>query len=80
MMQQANLNIGSIGQQGGTLMHELGHTLGLRHGGNVETNDKPNYLSVMNYSFQRCIVPASPGLLPGGLMKYKTPLRSDSAR
>jgi hypothetical protein len=59
-------SIGSIGQQGGTLMHELGHTLGLRHGGNVETNDKPNYLSVMNYSFQRCIVPASPGLLPGG--------------
>ena len=36
----------------GTFMHELGHTLGLRHGGQDDTNNKPNYLSVMNYSFQ----------------------------
>ena len=47
----------------GTFMHELGHTLGLCHGGPVapgghecaggrETNYKPNYLSVMNYTFQ----------------------------
>jgi len=33
------------------LMHELGHNLGLRHGGNENRNKKPNYLSVMNYSF-----------------------------
>ncbi len=39
--------------QAGTLMHELGHTLGLFHGGdNPYENFKPNYLSVMNYSFQ----------------------------
>lgn len=36
----------------GTFMHELGHTLGLLHGGNEKTNNKPNYLSIMNYSFQ----------------------------
>lgn len=36
----------------GTFMHELGHTLGLRHGGMDDINNKPNYLSVMNYSFQ----------------------------
>ena len=36
----------------GTLMHELGHTLGLRHGGGDDIGYKPNYLSVMNYSFQ----------------------------
>jgi parallel beta-helix repeat protein len=36
----------------GTLMHELGHTLGLRHGGGDEVNNKPNYHSVMNYSWQ----------------------------
>ncbi|MBR1893567.1 MAG: hypothetical protein IJ815_08570, partial [Lachnospiraceae bacterium] len=43
----------------GTFMHELGHTLGLSHGGvdagNLEhdhTQYKPNYLSVMNYLFQ----------------------------
>lgn len=37
----------------GTFMHELGHTLGLRHGGgNYDDNEKPNYLSVMNYLYQ----------------------------
>ncbi len=35
-----------------TTMHELGHNLGLHHGGREETNDKPNYNSVMNYSLQ----------------------------
>jgi hypothetical protein len=36
----------------GTFMHELGHTLGLRHGGGDNVQYKPNYYSVMNYSFQ----------------------------
>ena len=35
-----------------TFMHELGHNLGLHHGGDVATNFKPNYISVMNYAFQ----------------------------
>jgi len=43
--------------QGSTLLHELGHNLGLKHGGVVrsgliEANCKPNYQSVMNYLFQ----------------------------
>ncbi|HET9358830.1 MAG TPA: thrombospondin type 3 repeat-containing protein, partial [Vicinamibacterales bacterium] len=38
--------------EAGTFMHEFGHTLGLRHGGADHLNCKPNYLSVMNYSFQ----------------------------
>ena len=38
--------------QAGTLMHELGHNLGLRHGGGDDLEYKPNYLSVMNYAFQ----------------------------
>lgn len=38
--------------QVGTFLHELGHGLGLRHGGTDNVNYKPNYLSVMNYSFQ----------------------------
>jgi hypothetical protein len=37
---------------GNTLMHELGHNLGLRHGGNEDVNYKPNYNSVMNYLYQ----------------------------
>ena len=32
-------------------MHELGHLLGLDHGGFDGVNRKPNYLSVMNYAF-----------------------------
>ncbi|MFC1758424.1 hypothetical protein ACFL2H_06600, partial [Planctomycetota bacterium] len=43
---------GSPEQQAGTFMHELGHTFGLRHGGNDDLNYKPNYLSVMNYHWQ----------------------------
>jgi hypothetical protein len=50
--------------QAGTLMHELGHSLGLTHGGfffpnapasyvpAIEANCKPNFQSVMNYFFQ----------------------------
>jgi hypothetical protein len=32
-------------------LHELGHNLGLRHGGNVNTNRIPHYPSVMNYLY-----------------------------
>ncbi|HZW05938.1 MAG TPA: GC-type dockerin domain-anchored protein, partial [Phycisphaerales bacterium] len=43
---------GTADQQASTFMHEMGHTLGLHHGGNEPTNFKPNYHSVMNYSWQ----------------------------
>lgn len=36
-------------------MHELGHSLGLRHGGNVEANHKPNYPSLMNYLYDKSL-------------------------
>ncbi len=38
--------------QASTLMHELGHNLGLHHGGNEDMNYKPNHYSVMNYMYQ----------------------------
>ncbi len=52
--------VGTVQQQAGTLMHEFGHNLQLCHGGeydppsftNCNENNKPNYLSVMNYTFQ----------------------------
>ncbi|MBG0792251.1 hypothetical protein IYY11_02040 [Methylocystis sp. H62] len=43
---------GSNEQKIGTFIHELGHNLGLRHGGADDVNYKPNHLSLMNYSFQ----------------------------
>jgi|GEM_PF-6822943 len=49
---------GTVDQQAGTFMHELGHTLGLGHGGISDDgvpdhiNRKPNYYSVMNYNWQ----------------------------
>jgi YVTN family beta-propeller protein len=45
-------SVGTVGEQAGTFMHELGHNLGLRHGGDDDERYKANYLSVMNYSFQ----------------------------
>ena len=69
---------GALGQtdpvQAGTFMHELGHSLGLTHGGlyydtpgsyvpTLEPNCKPNYQSVMSYQFQV-------DLLDGGVLDY----------
>ncbi len=34
-----------------TFAHELGHNLGLGHGGNESCNYKPNYASIMNYRY-----------------------------
>ncbi len=45
--------VGTPFMQASTLLHELGHTFGLRHGGGpLEPNCKPTYLSVMNYLYQ----------------------------
>ena len=44
----------------GTFMHELGHTLGLQHGGDDIYKYKPNYLSIMNYLYQFSGLIASP--------------------
>jgi hypothetical protein len=39
---------GTADEQAGTFMHQLGHTLGLQHGGGDNIDFKPNYFSVMN--------------------------------
>jgi hypothetical protein len=45
-------HVGTTQEQAGTFMHELGHNINLHHGGIDDTNYKPNFLSIMNYSFQ----------------------------
>jgi hypothetical protein len=58
---------------GGAVMHELGHNLGLRHGGGDDNNWKPNYLSVMNYRFMGGIpYAATPGssVIVGARLDY----------
>ncbi len=52
----------NVRSQSGTFMHELGHTLGLQHGGGDSTNCKSNYLSVMNYMFQTALLGPNGGL------------------
>ena len=51
-----NVPGGTPDEQAATFMHELGHTLGLYHGGHQTDenrfNYKPNYHSIMNYSWQ----------------------------
>jgi parallel beta-helix repeat protein len=42
---------GTPEQQAGVFMHELGHCLGLLHGGRDTILFKPNYISVMNYTW-----------------------------
>lgn len=51
---------------GGTIMHELGHTLTLRHGGFDDGNCKPNHVSVMSY-FSQFAVGRNDG---GGILDY----------
>lgn len=45
------INQGEAGEMRRTFMHELGHSVGLLHGGGDSTNCKPNYLSIMNYVY-----------------------------
>jgi hypothetical protein len=63
-----------VSQRARTLMHELGHNLGLSHGGDEINDCKPNYVSVMNLFYQRIpqagaeegILDFSPPRFPGG--------------
>jgi hypothetical protein len=55
-------SVGTTEEQAGTVMHEMGHWLGLKHGGpekiggvsvgDADVNCKSNYVSVMSYSRQ----------------------------
>jgi len=52
-------------------LHELGHNLHLLHGGNVNTNWKPHYPSLMNYLYDESLN-GSPHTLAGAGINYST--------
>jgi hypothetical protein len=56
--------------QAATLLHELGHNLALQHGGNVGTNRKPNYPSIMSYRYQFPGVSTDCNLTADGVLTY----------
>ncbi len=61
---------GTLLQQAGTFMHELGHNLNLRHGGNENRNRKPNYSSVMSYNYQTVGVDTNCDTVADGVIDY----------
>lgn len=50
-------SVGTTRDQSGTFLHELGHALGLGHGGGDDVNCKPNYHSAMSYVYQSTGIP-----------------------
>jgi hypothetical protein len=61
-------------------MHELGHLLGLRHGGFENTNYKPNYKSLMNYTWQWPGDNRNAAEVPMALKAYQNSWRLDFSR
>lgn len=60
-----------VNTQAVTVMHELGHNLGLSHGGmDDKVNYKTNYLSIMNYLYQIGGLP-NPDENPGDRYYYR---------
>ena len=58
--------------EAGTFMHELGHNLDLRHGGGDDINNKPNYLSVMNYIWLHRGVPSADAPESAVIARWRT--------
>jgi len=64
------VNYNSTNNMSNTIVHELGHNLGLRHGGFENRNRKPNYNSVMNYRHQFPGVDTTGDSVGDGLLDY----------
>ncbi len=60
-----------------TIVHELGHNLTLRHGGDEFCNYKPNYNSVMNYRYQFPGIDTNCNPLGNGVIDYSIGSRID---
>ena len=66
----------------GTFIHELGHNLGLQHGGDADEKGekgKPQYFSVMNYNYQLTGVPKADGTKYFGYLQQDMPALNERA-
>lgn len=64
------VNYNNTNNMSNTIMHELGHNLGLLHGGHQNRNYKINYNSVMNYRFQFAGVDVNEDTFGDGVLDY----------
>ncbi len=60
-----------------TFVHEIGHNLGIRHGGFENRNWKPNYNSVMNYRHQFPGSDINADTIGDGVLDYSRGLNRD---
>jgi len=66
----------------GTFIHELGHNLGLQHGGDADEKGekgKPQYFSVMNYNYQLTGIPKADGTKYFGYLQQDMPTLNEWA-
>jgi uncharacterized repeat protein (TIGR01451 family) len=68
---EQDAQVGTVQDQAGTIIHELGHALNLDHGGDTNVQWKPNYVSAMNYWFQTGIPTGPPPLLVNQFAEWK---------
>jgi|CXWL01.1.fsa_nt_gi hypothetical protein len=67
---------GTLNNTRNTIVHELGHNLGLQHGGNESCNFKPNYNSLMNYRYQFTGIDTNCSLAGDGLTGFSVGTRA----
>ncbi|MDF1869140.1 MAG: hypothetical protein P1U30_02020 [Phycisphaerales bacterium] len=71
------VNYNSTTNMANTIMHELGHNIGLRHGGNINQNNKINYNSVMNYRFQFQGIDMNADTMGDGILDFSHGFNND---
>jgi PKD repeat protein len=62
-----------------TIMHELGHNLGLEHGGNESMARKPNHVSVMSYLYNEIGIIGADGMAFIDYSRFELPSLNEAS-